>query len=97
MDPFVASLSPHLFWDTDRETIDPEKHRRAIIQRVLERGEWEDFEATRDKYSVPVIVDEARQMRSLEPTALSFVACLGNLPVEAFRCSATTPFWARPT
>ena len=35
MSPFIASLSPYLFWDVDRETVDPEKHRGIIVQRVV--------------------------------------------------------------
>ena len=35
MSPFVASLSPHLFWDVDREQVDPEKHRGANEYIVL--------------------------------------------------------------
>ena len=31
-----------LFWDTAPENIDPKKHSRYIIERVLELGEPED-------------------------------------------------------
>ena len=91
MSPFVASLSPHLFWDVDREQVDPEKHRRSIIQRVLERGSWDDWKAVKAEYTLPSIVEEARNMRSLEPTALAFVSCVGHVPKESFRCCSSKP------
>ena len=91
MSPFVASLSPHLFWDVDREQVDPEKHRRSIIQRVLERGSWNDWKAIKAEYTLPSIVEEARNMRCLEPTALAFVSCVGHLPKESFRCCSSRP------
>jgi len=83
---FVASLSPTLFWDVNREEIDAETHRRFIISRVLERGNLSDWAETKAHYTLPVIVDEAQQMRSLEPKALAFIACVGKVPVESFRC-----------
>ncbi|HEY4524319.1 MAG TPA: hypothetical protein VJL36_00975 [Candidatus Paceibacterota bacterium] len=31
-----------LFWDVDPKTIDPEKHSRYIIERILDLGEPEE-------------------------------------------------------
>ena len=87
MSPFVQSLSRSLFWDVDPETVDEVKHRRFIIQRVLERGQLDDWRHLRDHYTIPVILHEAQQIRSLEPTALSFIACVGGAGEETFRCS----------
>ena len=75
----------------DREQVDPEKHRRSIIQRVLERGSWEDWKAVKAEYTLPSIVEEAQNMRSLEPTALAFVSCVGHVPKESFRCCSSKP------
>jgi len=36
--PDFANLRPSLFWDTDIRTIEWEKQKRAVIQRVFERG-----------------------------------------------------------
>ena len=91
MNPLVARLSPGLFWDTDREKVDPAVHRRAIVQRVLERGSWTDWTAIRDAFTVPVIVSEAQRLRSLEPKALSFISCVGGVAPETFRCSEPNP------
>lgn len=83
---FIETLSPTLFWDTAIENIDEDKNRKYIISRVLERGNREDWLRTKEYYSLPVIVREAQQMRSLEPKALAFIACVGNVPRESFRC-----------
>lgn len=80
------SLNPALFWDVEREKLDDEKNKRFIIQRVLERGSRLDWLATKDKYSLEGIVREAQLMRSLEPVALSYIACVGNVPLESFKC-----------
>ena len=86
MSSFVQSLSKGLFWDVDPETVDEVKHRRFIIQRVLERGDLDDWNNTKAHYTVPVIVDEAKQMRYLDPRVMAFVACIGNVKESDFRC-----------
>ena len=35
---FVKLYSPHLFWDTDRNTLDLGTHKNYIIKQVLEYG-----------------------------------------------------------
>ncbi len=86
MSPFVQSLSRSLFWDVDPETVDEVKHRRFIIQRVLERGNFEELKELIAHYSMPVVIAEAQRIRSLDPVTLSFAACLGNVSEESFRC-----------
>lgn len=36
--PDLSKFRPILFWDTKMETIDWQKQKRAVIQRVFERG-----------------------------------------------------------
>ena len=95
MFPEIANFTPSLFWDVDRETLDLQKSKALIVQRVLERGHDEDWALLKTCYTIPEIVQTAKQFRSLEPTALAFAACLGNAKKEEFRCftwkqSATT-------
>lgn len=86
MSNFVSQLSGSLFWDVNPEEINDEQNKRFIIQRVLERGTRNDWFLINQKYSLKVIVQEAQQMPSLEPKALAYVACMGNVPKESFRC-----------
>lgn len=86
MSEFVNSLSKRLFWDVDPETIDEQLHCRYIIQRVLERGSIDDIRETVAHYAMPLLISEARQIRSLDPVTLAFAACLGNVKEETFRC-----------
>ena len=85
MSDFVRNLSQRLFWDVDPETIDDHAHRRYVIQRVLERGSLEDIRATVSHYTMPVLIAEAQQIRSLDPVTLAFSACLGNVKEKTFR------------
>ena len=90
MSDFIQRLSKTLFWDVDPETIDEEKHRRFIIERVLARGRIEDIAGTVARYTMPVMTSEAQQIRSLDPVTLAFAACLGNVKEETFRCYASS-------
>lgn len=91
MSDYIKSLTPSLFWDIDRETIDDEKHRRFVIGRVLERGRLQDWRNTKARYGLDLVVREAQQLRSLEPRALAFIACMGQVAKETFRCFALQP------
>lgn len=86
MSAFVNLLSSSLFWDVNPEEIDDEANKRFIIQRVLERGTRNDWLLTKNRYTLDVIIQEAMQMRSLDPKALSYISCIGNIPKERFRC-----------
>lgn len=40
--PDLSRLRPGLFWDTDINTIDWQGQKRAVIERVIERGSEEE-------------------------------------------------------
>ena len=71
MSSFVASLSKGLFWDVDPETVDEVEHRSFIIQRVLERGEFDDMQKTFLHYTMPVIVKTLHMCDMIEEETLS--------------------------
>jgi hypothetical protein len=39
----ILQLSPSLFWDVDRHSVNWQHHRLWLMQRILERGSWEDW------------------------------------------------------
>jgi len=43
-------MSPQLFWDTDPELVDTEKNARWLIERVVQRGTWEDWLLLGERY-----------------------------------------------
>jgi addiction module HigA family antidote len=40
----LSKVRSHLFWDIDISKLDDQKHRKFIIQRILERGNGEEVE-----------------------------------------------------
>lgn len=78
--------SPNLFWDADLEQLDFDANKKYVIQRVLERGAFTDLQIAFKYYGANVIIEIARNLRTLEPRALSFIARIANLPKESFKC-----------
>ena len=85
----VSQLSPHLFWDVDVATVDAEKNKAFLIQRVLEYGFIQDWNLLKQAYGVTTISKTAQEFRSLEPGALAFISIISNVPGEQFRCYIT--------
>ena len=79
-------FSKNIFWDADPADIDLQRNRRYIVQRVLERGTVEDLRSIFHIYGVDDVVSTAKTLRTLEPKALSFIACVADEPRENFRC-----------
>ena len=39
----TGRLSATLFWDVDRSSVDPVRHQKWLLTRILERGTWSDW------------------------------------------------------
>lgn len=57
-----------LFWDVDPKTIDPQKHARYIIERVLEFGNDEEVRWLWHNYPLSLMRDVAEKSRVLRPS-----------------------------
>jgi hypothetical protein len=83
---FVEQLSPHLFWDTDPNQIDPVIHRAFLIGRILSHGllsDWLLLKATIDRETIRSTVLELRYM---DKYSLHFCMAYFNEPIQNFRC-----------
>ena len=85
----IQGFSDYIFWDVDRSSIDPVAHSPYIVQRVLEYGQYEDWKHLLDYYGLDSIVNTAKQLRTLEAKALSFISTVSRTPIEQFRCYNT--------
>ena len=86
---FISQLSQYLFWDIDAEQLDVHRSAAQLIQRVLEYGTLEDWRLTRNFYGLDNVVNYCKQMRTLEPTALSFICAISNTKPQEYRCYST--------
>ena len=81
------ALSAGLFWDVRPETIHPEQHAGWLARRVLEFGDWPDWQQLVKYYGRERLAEVLKEVRSLEPRALAFCMAWFNLPSDSFRCS----------
>jgi hypothetical protein len=69
----VAALSPTLLWDVPRAAVDWGKHRAWLVQRVLTRGTWEDWQLVSAELSDAELRELAPRLE-LEPRERNFLS-----------------------
>jgi hypothetical protein len=60
---WFEQLSPELFWDVDQTQVQADLHTRWLLERVLERGRWEDWTLVRDHLGKETIRKSAASLR----------------------------------
>jgi len=88
----MQHLSPHLYWDVRADDIDPERHATWLARRVLEYGDWCDWQALVRHYGQDRLRDIVIHIRTLQPRAFAFCRVWFDLPASAFRCSTSPQF-----
>ena len=85
----IQRFSDYIFWDVDRNDVDLSANSPFVIRRVLEYGQIGDWRLILGYYGMDKIVEVTKNLRSLEPRALSFISTVSNTPIEQFRCFST--------
>jgi len=80
---------PYLFWDVDPSTLDPEKHKTFIIDRILRFGMPEDVRAMLEQYSDTDLREVVTSSRHIDRKTASFWAIHFNIPREEIACFST--------
>ena len=86
------NLRKQIFWDTDMSQLDYEKQANAIIVRVLERGNMDEWSEIKRYYGHEKIKEAAMKARTLSKKTLHFAASLYQIPLTEFRCYNSTLF-----
>ncbi len=90
-------FSPNLFWDVNISSLEMEKDKRFIIQRVLEYGTLSDWKIIKNCYGINKITKEMQKVRVLDNVSLSFISTIANIKKESFRCyilkQSQPPHW----
>jgi hypothetical protein len=82
----MIKLNPLLFWDCDYTKIDFEKNYGFVVERVLERGSFDDWFAIKKYYGIEKIKQAALNARYLSRKVLAFCSTIFDTPQEEFRC-----------
>lgn len=73
-----------LFWDIDRGNIDLERNKRFIIERILARGDVDDFLFAEKTYGSDAIRETLLKAKTLDRKSLSFWCFYFNIDKQ--RC-----------
>jgi hypothetical protein len=60
-----------------------------IIERVLQRGTLEEWKTIVSAYGLEEIVKIVKNMRTLDPVSLHFIAAISRSTLTEFRCYNT--------
>lgn len=82
----LSQLSPHLFWDIDKNKLDPEKHKTLIIERVMNRGNLTDLKVLFKTYDMDSIKREIKNAGYLDKKTINWAALYFNLKKSDFKC-----------
>ena len=79
-------FQPALFWDIDVSCLDIVAHAGFIIERVVTRGNLEDWKMLLDLYGKRKIRDVVVRIRSLDSKSLHFLSVYFSVDTKEFRC-----------
>ncbi len=79
-------FKPSLFWDINSKAIDMDNHARFIIERIVTRGTWADWQSLVKIYGKQKILAETMKIRSLDQKSFNFLIVYFNVEKEKFRC-----------
>lgn len=65
------AIKPY-FWDTDVSALDTKKHRRYIIERILELGDEQAFAWLYERFSRRELISAVEESRRLSPKSANF-------------------------
>ena len=89
---YIHAFSDYLFWDSDKSSIDLEANAPYVVRRVLEFGQFSDWNLLVRRYGISRICTIAQNFRTLDPKALSFISTVSSVPLESFRCFTTKQY-----
>jgi hypothetical protein len=86
MSSLITSLSPHIFWDVDVQSVDVEKNGVFVLQRVLQYGILKDWLLLKSIMGVENIKAFAIQLPTLDDVSISFLSNLYKIDKSEFKC-----------
>ena len=74
------------FWDTDARKIDPLKSPLFVIQRLLDKGDWESASWVLESFDQETIRKTFTTLRDYSPKVAHFWKLFLNIPEEEILC-----------
>lgn len=71
-------LRQSLFWDTDPKKLDPQKHAKYIIERIMDFGNDDEVRWMRHNYPKPLLAKVVKTSKELHPSSKTLWTLLTN-------------------
>lgn len=85
--PKEVKLRPTLLWDANPDTVDYQRHKELIVQRVIERGNMDDFYFILHTYGgIKGVREIIKRLPKLSPRDEAFVLVNFNLTKDDLIC-----------
>lgn len=76
----------YLFWDTDFESLDYKKHKKYIIERILEFGDEKAYKWMFKTYKDEEIIDVVKKSKNISRKTAVMMSNFYNIPKEEITC-----------
>jgi hypothetical protein len=86
LDPVSFKILKSFCWDIDINTLDLDRHKRFIIERILKLGRPEHVRWLLDTFSKEAIVSVVKISKNIDKRTASFWALHFNIPREEVLC-----------
>ncbi len=75
-------FSKYLFWDSSLESIDTEKHKNHIIERVISRGMLADYYYLFQMYNDEELISGIKRSKCFDKKTINFCCNYFKIPVK---------------
>jgi hypothetical protein len=75
-----------LFWDVSEDTLDTDKNRKLILERVFSRGNIEEFRSVNQYYTKEEIRETVKKIGYLDSKTLHFISKAYQIKSTDFKC-----------
>lgn len=81
-----TSIRHSLLWEYDMSNFDWFKYRQIVVQRVIERGNRDDFYAALNLYGMDSFKEAIKNIPSMHAKDASFVHQVFQIPLSELKC-----------
>ncbi len=84
--PNIKEINPALLWEYNLVNFDYQAMRKQVVQRVIERGWPDDFQAIFNLYGMDNVVETIKEIKYLNKKDMNFVHIVFQIPLKQLRC-----------
>lgn len=80
-----TKIRKHLLWEINLENFDYLKSSQLVVERVVQRGDMDDWLTILNLYGVEGIKDKIKRIPNLNPKDLNFVHKIFDIPLNELK------------